>query len=55
VTFAKYLVLCELPTLKITGEDDSILASHEVVTSSCIYQNLYYSILLILVGLLTML
>lgn len=35
VTFAKCLVLCELPTLKITGEDDSILASHEVVTSSC--------------------
>lgn len=31
---AKCLVLCELPTLKITGEDDSILARHEVVTSS---------------------
>lgn len=33
-TAAKSLVLCELPTLKITGEDDSIHASHEVVASS---------------------
>lgn len=34
VRAAKCLVLCELPTLKLTGEDDSILARHEVVTSS---------------------